>query len=281
MTLHDAEAVCASQNSGSAWEYIVAHSESFIWSDDEEPVNAWNRLFAAASGPVAVKSTDDREVLSFRDRIVVVQSEFNRDDRFRILHGLARVVRPESDLRLCRDSTHSSDVAFFAMPPIEWKDLESKFGADRVAAHFLSMDSAFDEFLKAAFPVPETKGGLSPDWIDWEGGSSYQPHKLDYRIVWDGPGQLRLDALRTLIHRYLEIGVVTVSFCGSKSRLSIDRDALLQTVANRIGAQQIRVSNSTQTGFIVVEQNGVAAGWRTDGWLPQDEASPKWWRLRK
>jgi hypothetical protein len=147
MTLRDAESICASQAAENAWEYIKAHPQSFIWSDDEEPVSAWNRLFGADLGAAVVKPIPSREgflEFSFRDRIVDVQLQFNGEDRFRELHGLARVVRPESDLRLCRDSTHSSDVAFFAMSLAEWNGLESKFGADRVAARFLPMDFPFD-----------------------------------------------------------------------------------------------------------------------------------------
>jgi hypothetical protein len=108
--------VCASQAAADAWEYINTHPQSFIWSDDEEPASTWNRLFAADLGIVAVKTIPSREAFlqfSFRDPIVDVQLKFNREDRFRKLHGLARAVRPESDLRLCLDSTHSSDVAHF------------------------------------------------------------------------------------------------------------------------------------------------------------------------
>lgn len=285
MTLPDAETICASRAAEDAWEYMRAHSQSFIWSDDEDPVSTWNRLFGASLGNVAVKPIPNHEgfiQLSFRDRIVDVQLKFNREDRFRELHGLARVARPESDLRLCRDSTHSSDVAFFAMTPAEWNHLESKFGAEKVAARFLSMESSFDEFLETAFAAPAAPHGtLASDLTDWEGGSSYRPDRLEYLLVSDGPGRPRLEALRTLVHRYLEAGTVTVSFWRTPSRLSIDRGVLVETVADRIGQLQIRVSNLSRTGFVVVEPNGAAAGWRTDGWLPPDEAPTKRWLFWK
>jgi hypothetical protein len=139
----------------------------------------------------------------------------------------------------------------------------------RVAARFLSMDAPFDEFVQQAFTVPEVqRGTLMPDLTDWEGGSSYLPDKLEYTLVYDGPGRPRLEVLRRIVLRYLEAGTVTVAFWQTPSRLTIDRDVLVATVANRIGQVQIRVSNLSRTGFVVVEPNGVAAGWRTDGWLP-------------
>jgi hypothetical protein len=284
MTLKDAESICASQ-AADAWAHVKAHPQSFIWSDDEEPASSWNRLFGAELGTVAVNPIASREgslQFSFRERVVEVQLKFNRDDRFRVLHGLARVVRPESDLRLCRDSTHSSDVAFFAVPLAEWSGLESRFGADTVAARFLPMDTSFDEFFAAAFPVPDApRGALSSDLTDWDGGGSYQPAKLEYTLVYDGPGHLRLEALRTIVHRYLEAGTVTVSFWRMPSMLEIDRDDMVEKVADRIGQLQIRVSNLSRTGFVVVESNGVAAGWRTDGWLPPNDAPGRKWLFWK
>jgi hypothetical protein len=63
--------------------------------------------------------------------------------------------------------------------------------------------------------------------------------------------------LHTLIQRYLEAGIVTVSFWRDPSILNVDRRALVKTVADRIGTLQIRVSNASRTGFIVIEANGL------------------------
>jgi hypothetical protein len=283
MTLLDAESICASQGAQEAWDYISAHPQSFIWSDDEEPVSTWNALFAENLGRAAVRPLPDRDgavQFSFRDRTVDVQSKSNREDRFRDLHGLARAVRPESDLRLCRDSTHSSDVAFLAMTPLEWIGLETKFGPDRVNARFLPMDAPFDDFMRAAFSVPEVpRGTPTADLTDWDGGNSYRPGKLEYTLVCDGPGRPRVEALRRILQRYLEAGTVTVSFWRTPSTLTIDRDVLAQAVGDRIGRLQIRVSNLSCTGFVVIEPNGVAAGWRTDTWRPPEEAHVPWWRF--
>lgn len=285
MTSRDAETICASRKSEDAWEYMQSHPQSFIWSDDEDVVSTWNRLFGASLGNVARKSSPghaESVQISFLNRTFDVQLKFDREDRFRELHGLAQVARPESELRLCRDSTHSSDVAFFAMTPAQWNHLESKFGRENVAAHFLSMECSFDQFLKTAFAAPAVlQGALAPDLTDWEGGSSYQPDSLEYLLVSDGPGRPRLEALRTIVHRYLEAGTVTVSLWRTPSKLSIDRDVLVETIADRIGQLQIRVSNLSRTGFVVVERNGVAAGWRTDGWLPPNEAPTKKWLFWK
>ena len=281
--------LCSNQTAIGGWEYMAAHPQSFIWSDDEDPVGTWNRQLGNVLGAVNDKPIPDRngsQRLSFRDRIVEVQLEFDRDDRFRLLHGLARVTRTESDLRLCLGSTHSSDVAFLAMPLADWKTLESQFGVDTVDSHFLSLDSPFDAFMEAGFAVPDVpQSRLAPDMTDWEGGSSYQPDKLDYRIVSDGPGQPRLEGLHGLVRKYLEAGTVTVSFWQTPSKLYIDRDDLVGAITDRLGMMQIRVSNSTCTGFLVIEPNGVAAGWRTDGWRPPDDvptpSTAKWWQFWK
>lgn len=289
MTLQTSIKLCSHHTAEDGWDYIAAHPQAFIWSDDEDPVATWNRQLGEILGAVndeAIPGRKDSQQLSFRDRTVEVRREFNRDDRFRLLHALARVTGPEADLRLCRGSTHSSDVAFLAMPAVDWNSLESQFGRDTVGSHFLSLDSSFDAFMEAAFAVPEEPPGrLAPEMTDWEGGVSYQPDKLDYQIVSDGPGQPRLEVLRALVHQYLEAGTVTVRFWQTPSERHVDRDDLVEDIASRLGTIQIRVSNSACTGFLVVEENGVAAGWRTDGWQPAVEASApegaKWWQFWK
>lgn len=281
--------LCSSQTSEDGWEYMVAHQQSFIWSDDEDPIGTWNRQLGGVLGAVGdmeMPGGNGSQQLVFRDRIVGVQLEFNRDDRFRLLHGLARVTHLESDLRLCLGSTHSSDVAFLAMPWADWKSLEFQFGVDTVDSHFLSLNRPFDEFMEAAFKVPDVpQSRLAPEMTDWEGGGSYQPHKLDYVLVNDGPGQPRLKVLHALVDQCLEPGPVTVTFSQNPSKLHIDRNDLVERITGYLGEMQIRVSNSACTGFLVIEPNGVAAGWRTDDWHPSHQASSqvptKWWQFWK
>ena len=289
MKLEIAKILCSKQSPSDSWGYMVSHPQSFIWSDDEDPIGTWNLQFGQAFGAVndePILGGKGSQRLSYRDRIVEVQLEFERDDRLRLLHGLAKITRPESDLRLCLGSTHSSDVAFIAMSSADWKTLESQLDAETVALHFLSLDSPFDEFMEAGFgilDVPQSR--LAPEMTDWEGGSSYRPDKLDYTIVSDGPGQPRLEALHALVRQYLEAGIVTVSFCQTPSKLHVDRNEFVDEITDHLGNLQIRVSNSTCTGFVVIEPNGVAAGWRTDGWQPVADASApapgptKWWQF--
>lgn len=280
MPLHDAEMICSIQAEDGVWAYIVDHPQSFIWSDDEEPTRTWNRLFGEHFGTVRDELEADGagcQQLSFRDRSTTVQSKCDRDDRFRLLHALASITRPESDFRLCRDSTHSSDVAFLALSSEDWDKLESQFGTKEVAARFHSMESSFEEFMESGFAESEApKGTLSPELTNWEGGSTYQPSKLDYKIVSDGPGQPRLQPLRLLVHQYLEPGVVVVSFGQSQSTLNVDQKDVVHAVTGHLCRNTIRVSNATRTGFLIIEQNGVAAGWRTDGWRPTGAPPTSW-----
>lgn len=205
MTLQIAKILCSEKSAGEGWEYMVSHPQSFIWSDDENPIGTWNRQLGEVFGAVLYEPVFGRknlQQLSHRTRTVEVQLELKRDDRFRLLHGLAKITRPESDLRLCLGSTHSSDVAFMAMSSAEWKTLESELDVETVAAHFLSLDSPFDEFMEVGFTIVDVpRSRLAPEMVDWEGGSSYRPDKLNYTIVSDGPGQLRLEALHGLVRQ--------------------------------------------------------------------------------
>jgi hypothetical protein len=281
MTPRDAQAICEAPSAQDAWNYIRAHRRSFLWSDDEDPAVSWNHLFGTELGVVTaelIPGREDRLQYSHRGRRVEVQLRLNREDRIRALHGLAAIVRPDSDLRLCRDSSHSSDVAFFAMPPTDWQSLESMFGSGKVRTHFLSMDGTVESFFEVAFAAPtDTQGAPKSASSDWEGAGSYEAQKLEYILVADAPGRPRREALSALLCRYLEPGPVTVSIRGAQPTLSMDRDDVLERVVGQIGRQQIRVSNPSRTGFIVLEQNGVAAGWRTDAWAPAQEVRTPWW----
>lgn len=89
--------------------------------------------------------------LTYRQTTVEVPLTHSRDDQLVIVHTLARLVRRDSDIRFCLDSHHSSDLAFLALPPGDWKALEKEFGTDTVAYRFLSLPEKLKEFEKKAF----------------------------------------------------------------------------------------------------------------------------------
>jgi hypothetical protein len=279
-----AQAICGSKTAGQSWDYIRCHSTSFIWSDDENPVSTWNRLIGTDLQGLAEAQTSEGGTVqySYAGNTMHVPLRFNRDDGLLAIHTLGQLVRQHSEFRLCLDSTHSSDVAFLALPPTDWIGLESNVKGTMVARHFLSLNPDFDVFLVNAYPTPSVPfGTLASSETDWEGGATYKPAELDYLNVSDGPGRPRVASLAQIIGRYLEPGLVTVGFRGTAKKDLVDRRDLMAAIAPHLGVSQVRLANAARTGFVVVESNGVAAGWRTDGRTTIDEAPRPWWKLWK
>ena len=280
-----AENLCKVDDGNAAWEIIRSQSEAFLWTDDEDSAARWNQLFATRLGRVVLEgdgTTEEPLHFRFRERTVAVDVRSDRDDPLRQLHALAQALSPDCDLRLCRDSTHSSDVAFLPLLPEEWAHLSRTYGDRAVDARFLSVGPSYADFHATAFQPSQTPRGTStPDMTDWDGGPSYRAGELQYTLVSDGPGQPRRDVLRKLVLQHLEPGPVTVSFWRTPETLTVERDQLVDTIAHRIARIQIRVANVKRTGFLVVEGNGVAAGWRTDGWRPTPTEPKKAWQFWK
>jgi len=277
--------MCRCKDEKTSWNYIRANRKDFIWSDDEEPTVTWNRLQASTvgGGVVTVQPTaGDGLQYVFRGQTIVVPLRFNRDDPWIAIHALAMLVRNQSEIRFCRDSSHSSDVAFLPMPPEEWVRLESALDPARVSRRFLKLHENFDTFVRESTAADaKPKGSLAPELVDWEGGPTYEPARLDYVIAADGRGLPRVPVLERVIKRHLEPGRITVGFFRSAQREVMDRDRVVGFITPYLATTQVRIMNADRTGFVVIEESGVAAGWRTDGKVFEDTvARPKWqfWR---
>ena len=284
--LSDANAMCSCQSEDDAWHYIHSRRKSFFWTDDEEHVERWNRTRAGAPGRGAVEENWQGEHLSYKygSKTIAVPLRGNRDDQLLTIHALAQLVHDDCEFRLCKDSLHSSDKAFLALTPAEWATLERSFDRSVIDAHFLALDPDFDAFLDTAFPPSDTpRGTLVPSETNWDGGATYQPAKLDYVIVWDGPDRLRRHELERIIRRYLEPGEVGFSTREQREKRWLDRSALIRAVSTQIGMTQFRITNRALTGFVIIESNGTAAGWRIDGQEGfgdgTDVPTRRWWEF--
>jgi hypothetical protein len=274
VVLNHAQAICASDSEEDAWDYIQANRESFFWTDDEQHVETLNRMRGIA---VQDQWQADELRYIYRGKSARVPLRQNRDDLLLFIHALGLLVREECEFRLCRDSLHSSDHAFLAMPPADWAALESSVERSGVDAHFVPLDPDFDVFLENATPPP------SPP----QSAPRSPPPNRNYILVCDGPGQLRHAELERLIRRYLEPGPVEVTREQQTETRWVDRGALIKAIARDVGSLQIRIANRARTGFLVIELNGAAVGWRTDGnkkgFEDQPDLAPpaRWWEFWK
>jgi hypothetical protein len=140
------------------WGMMMEDMGSFLWDEHGEQVEDWNRLFGHPSGLPELSETiddDERVTYHFAGRSVVVPFLNERGDNLIGIHTIGDLVYPDSELRFCRDSWHSSDVAFLGLSPAQWKELEQEFGIAKVALRFARPDSDFDTFVETGFGDPE------------------------------------------------------------------------------------------------------------------------------
>jgi hypothetical protein len=153
--LSAARSILAISKDESSWDFIKEGHDSFIWTDDDT-VEQWNRIAAKlkllkVKQRIDTSAKEEREFLTYKDKTVEVPLIPSRDDREIVIHTLGRLVRADSDIRFCLDSFHSSDLAFLALLPADWKALEKEFGRKAVAYRFLAFPEKLEDFLDQAF----------------------------------------------------------------------------------------------------------------------------------
>jgi hypothetical protein len=154
MQLRAARAMLAIGQDQDSWDVILDDMDSFIWDENGDEVDTWNAMVGKRAGheDVAVRQDDGIEAVSFSYMGKTVQVPYigDREDGQIAIHTLAQLVRSDSEIRYCIESTHSSDKAFLALPPAQWKALEDEFGRDAVAYRFLTIAPDLDTFFVQA-----------------------------------------------------------------------------------------------------------------------------------
>jgi hypothetical protein len=168
VSLSAARAILAIPHDKSSWPLVREKSGSFLWSDDDDLIGSWNKTAGKAKLPRAGRridssGKDEKEFLTYKGKTVEVPLVHSRDDALIILHTLAGLVRADSDVRFCVDSGHSSDLAFLALAPDQWKALEKEFGRKAIAYRFLPFPKDLGKFLDEAFSEKHNRKYREPE----------------------------------------------------------------------------------------------------------------------
>lgn len=136
-----AQAILGVPADESSWDTILEEPKRFfIWTDDDV-VEQWDQQAVAAGiSPAEVhgESIEEPENDSVDVRLIPI-------------HTLGLLVKDSLEIRFCVDSHISSDLAFLALPPADWKTLEKEFGTKEVAYRFLRLAKRLDAFEEQAY----------------------------------------------------------------------------------------------------------------------------------
>ncbi|MDB5823450.1 MAG: hypothetical protein JWR21_2154 [Herminiimonas sp.] len=136
-----------------SWQNYIQkeqNEEQFIWPENGEQVDRWNELAGAGAGLQNVKKivVKGKDVLSYKGRTLRPPFVQDREDDTIEIVTLNRLVRPDSEIRFCVDSWHSSEIAFLPLPPVAWRALEAEFGVEAVAYRFMPLPDDMVKFWK-------------------------------------------------------------------------------------------------------------------------------------
>ena len=150
-----ARMILAVPKNRSSWDDVMAREEYydlFIWNAHGDETERWNELAGSGAGLAKVKRevVNGKDVfLSYKGRTLKEPLVNNREDNIIAIHTLNLLVKADSEIRYCVDSTGSSDIAFLALPPTDWRTLEKEFGVKAVAYRFMPLPDDLPAFQKA------------------------------------------------------------------------------------------------------------------------------------
>ena len=133
---------------GTAWDYMqdepLPH-DCFLWvdmnEDTETIVERWNTLVADGDTLTFLRTNagnmdEMSETFAYGGKELDIPFAYERSDAMIAVVTLNQLVKNDAELRLCSASSGSSELAFLALSPAAWKQLESEFGCDAVTKRF-------------------------------------------------------------------------------------------------------------------------------------------------
>lgn len=150
--MHIAKSIGLAKTGESAWDIIRKSRGEFIWTDDEELVEFWNRIASRVGGTASLELDWGAEPnVRLGDLVVQVPLVRNRDDKFIMIHAISQIGRDVLEIRFCKASAHSSDQAYLPCAPELWRTIESEVGAQQMQAQFMTIAPNLKDFAKALY----------------------------------------------------------------------------------------------------------------------------------
>lgn len=120
-------------------------------------IDQWNRLYGVGAGlaNIELDFLGEREeffVLKYKERSLQFANLLSWENDVMEVLTMNLLLQPDSEIRVCVDSLHSSDWAWLALPPAGWQALEQEFGTEAVAYRFMTLPADLAAF-NAAYTV--------------------------------------------------------------------------------------------------------------------------------
>lgn len=125
--------------------------ETVMWVDwreeDDAIVQYCEDIIQTNSLSATYKNADNKMgfeiIISYKGQKYTIPYKGEGADRDTTIITLNEILRPEFEIRLCKDSIGSDTLAFLPLKAQQWLDLEKEFGTEKVEKYFgrISKDS--------------------------------------------------------------------------------------------------------------------------------------------
>jgi hypothetical protein len=75
----------------------------------------------------------------------------DRDDCFREIVCLSKLLKPKFELKYCMDTWHSSERYYILLSTEQWVELNQLYGYEQVSYRFMSISESAEQFIEEAF----------------------------------------------------------------------------------------------------------------------------------
>lgn len=141
-----------------SWGLITKNPKRFLFADEEIDCS-WNGYAKRKKyGKIKCEFLGDVNwSLSYKQNTLFFKVDNNRDDRITFILKLAKLLKSDFKILYCKDSGHSSDLAFLVVSLAEWEQYSALQERESFVKRFLLLEHDDpNQFIDEAFK-PENK----------------------------------------------------------------------------------------------------------------------------
>lgn len=164
-----------------SWPLIEENASAFFWTDSD--IEEFWSCLALSEGydPIRVAIDQAEKMhISYKDKHAEINLTGTRQDRTASILALANVISDDFTVLYCKDSWHSSDLAFLVLPNEIFTDTVNSQKATKINKRFIVVDHDLHRFETEAFSEKNqnlyigdeltiiVRGTSMPSPADWE-----------------------------------------------------------------------------------------------------------------
>lgn len=134
-----------------SWDYyyynLIEECDTLLWIDhrdcDEEIINGVETILKTGHlrGELIEETIDkiDEIIIHYKGEKTKIEYIGEEADRDTTIISLNEVLKPDYEIRLCKNSLGSDTLAFLPLSAKQWIDLENEFGQNKVNKLFIKI----------------------------------------------------------------------------------------------------------------------------------------------